>query len=140
MIKPKRLIALLVAISMSTLGGCSGNSAEPNHMQAAANVSMEPVKAELSWSPQQAKVNETVAFTAVVTQAGEPVDDAKEVLFEIVNKADDSVKLELQGTSAGNGTYQAEDIFVQEGVYRVTSHVTARTQHSMPSQELTVLP
>lgn len=140
MIKPKQLIALLFIVTLTTLGGCSGNSAEHNHMQAAANVSMEPIKVELSWGPEQGKVNEPVTFKVVVTQAGEPVDDAKEVLFEIVDKDDESVKVELKGTSAGSGTYQAEGTFAQDGAYSVTSHVTARTQHSMPSKELTVLP
>ncbi|CAH1192600.1 hypothetical protein PAECIP111892_01037 [Paenibacillus auburnensis] len=140
MIKPKQLIALLFIVSMSTLGGCSKNSSEHNHMQAAVNVSMEPIKVELSWSPEQVKVHEPVSFKAVVTQAGEAVDDAKEVLFEIVNINDESIKLELKGTSSGSGTYEAEGSFAQEGKYSVTSHVTARTQHSMPSKELTVLP
>jgi hypothetical protein len=140
MIIPKRLITLLFIVTVSTLGGCSGKSAEHNHMQAAANVSMEPIKVELGWNPKQGKVNEPVTFKAVVTQAGEAVDDAKEVLFEIVDKDDESVKVELKGTSAGSGTYEAEGTFVQEGTYNVTSHVTARTQHSMPSKELTVMP
>ncbi|QSF42631.1 FixH family protein [Paenibacillus tianjinensis] len=140
MIKPKQFIAILFIVMMSTLGGCSENSAEHNHMHAADNVSMEPIKVELSWSPEQGKVNEPVSFKAVVTQAGEAVDDAKEVLFEIVNTNDGSIKLELKGTSSGSGTYEAEGSFAQEGEYSVTSHVTARTQHSMPSKELTVLP
>ncbi len=140
MIKPKQIIALLFIVSMSTLGGCSENSAEHNHMQAAVNVSMEPIKVELSWSSEQVKVNEPVSFKAVVTQAGEAVDDAKEVLFEIVNTNDESIRLELKGTSGGSGTYEAEGRLAQEGKYSVTSHVTARTQHSMPSKELTVLP
>lgn len=140
MIKPKQFIAILFIVTMSTLGGCSENSAEHNHMQAAINVSMEPIKVELSWSPEQGKVNEPVSFKVVVTQAGQAVDDAKEVLFEIVNANDESIKLELKGTSAGDGTYEAEGSFAQGGGYSVTSHVTARTQHSMPSKELTVLP
>lgn len=138
--KPKKMLALVCIAVMTVLGGCSGNSGEHNHMQAAANVSMEPIKVELSWDHTEISVNQKVIFEAVVTQAGEPVDDAREVLFEIVNLGDEAQKLELTGKLAGNGTYEAEGSFELEGQYKVTSHVTARTQHSMPSKELTVLP
>ncbi|MNI80801.1 hypothetical protein D3C73_1373640 [compost metagenome] len=76
----------------------------------------------------------------MVTQDGDPVDDAKEVLFEIVNTVDDSMKYELEGTSSGNGTYEATGSIEHAGTYTITSHVTARTMHSMPSKELNVLP
>lgn len=140
MIKPKQLAAALFIVAAISLGGCSASSTEHEHMHAAANVSMEPIKVELGWSPEKGRVNEPVLFQAVVTQAGEPVDDAREVLFEIVSKNDETVKLELKGKAAGNGVYEAETVFEQEGGYSVTSHVTARTQHSMPSRELTVVP
>ena len=138
--KPKKMIAIVCITALTVLGGCSGNSAEHNHMQAAADVSMEPIKVELSWSPAEVALEQEVIFKAAVTQAGEPVDDAKEVIFEIVSLEDENQKFELEGKPAGDGTYQAEGSFEQDGTYKVTSHVTARTQHSMPSKEITVLP
>jgi hypothetical protein len=68
------------------------------------------------------------------------VDDAKEVLFEIVSKNDAEQKIELTGKLVSDGIYQAEGTFEKEGQYIVTSHVTARTLHSMPNKELTVKP
>ncbi|MNO02121.1 hypothetical protein D3C81_2224330 [compost metagenome] len=68
------------------------------------------------------------------------MDDAKEVIFEIVNKNDETKKLELPGKATGEGTYKAEVTLGEEGQFTVTSHVTARTQHSMPSKELSVQP
>ncbi|WP_249899103.1 FixH family protein [Paenibacillus sp. PK3_47] len=138
--KPKQWMALISIAAITVLGGCSGNNSEHDHMHTAADVSMEPIKVELSWSPADISVNQMVIFEAVVTQEGEPVDDAREVVFEIVNSGDETQKLELAGESAGNGTYIAEGSLNQEGTYKVTSHVTARTQHSMPSKELSVLP
>lgn len=76
----------------------------------------------------------------MVSQGSEAVDDAKAVLFEIVNKNNEEDKQELEGKLSGNGTYKAEAILMKEGKYDVTSHVTARTQHSMPTKELTVQP
>ncbi len=109
-------------------------------MHSAANMSMEPIKVELNWNPQQVTAGQKVTFEAHVTQDGEPVDDAKEVLFEIVNNSNKEQTLELTGESAGEGTYRAEGVLKSEGDYTVTSHVSARTQHSMPSKKLVVQP
>lgn len=57
-----------------------------------------------------------------------------------MNKNNEEDKQELEGKLSGNGTYKAESILMKEGNYDVTSHVTARTQHSMPTKELTVQP
>ncbi|AIQ53086.1 FixH family protein [Paenibacillus sp. FSL R7-0331] len=140
MIRPKQLAAALSVIAVVSLAGCSSNRMEHNHMHAAANASMEPIQVELSWSPQQAKAGEPVTFQAAVTQAGEAVEDAREVLFEVVSSEDETVKVEVKGVSAGDGVYEAEWTFEEDGEYKVTSHVTARTQHSMPGKMLTVQP
>ena len=140
MMKPRIHRALICMVMGMTLAGCSGNNEGDMHMHAAADSSMVPIKVELSWSPEDISVHEKVSFKAVVTQDGEPVDDAKEVLFELVNTADDSKKTQLEGTSDGEGAYVGEHTFEEAGQYAVTSHVTARTQHSMPTKELVVKP
>ncbi|WP_162165059.1 FixH family protein [Paenibacillus graminis] len=109
-------------------------------MHAESNMSMEPIKVELSWSPLQVAAGQKVVFEALVTQDGQPVDDAKEVLFEVVNKNDKGQKLEFAGESSGDGIYKAEGTMEADGEFTVTSHVTARTQHSMPSKKLVVQP
>ncbi|MNV46645.1 hypothetical protein D3C71_1384850 [compost metagenome] len=101
---------------------------------------MEPIKVELHWSPEEVVVNQKVTFEAVVTQDNLAVDDAKEVLFEIASKDNSEQKIELKGKLVGDGIYQAEGTLAKEGQYIVTSHVTARTQHSMPNKELSVKP
>lgn len=83
MIKPKQLAAALFVIAVTSVVGCSSNSTEHNHMHAAANVSMEPIQVELSWNPEQGKVGGQITFQAEVTQAGEPVNDAREVLLKL---------------------------------------------------------
>jgi hypothetical protein len=122
------------------LAGCSGNN---EGMQMTANASMVPIKVELSWNPEEISINDKVSFKAVVTQDGKPVDDAKEVLFEIVDTAgttDEDNNLLLTGKPDGDGAYVAEGVLEHAGKYKVTSHVTARTQHSMPSEEFRVQP
>lgn len=135
----RKMVFLFSVVTIFGLGGCSSGNHEQSHMNS-TDLSMVAIKVELHWTPDEVSVNEKVTFEAVVTQDDQPVDDAKEVKFEIINKADATLKLELNGKSAGNGLYSADGILQQEGQYTVTSHVTARTQHSMPSKELTVQP
>ncbi|OKP84705.1 hypothetical protein A3844_18930 [Paenibacillus helianthi] len=140
MIHQRKLAAFLSVMITVALSGCSGGGKTESHMHTVANMSMEPIKVELNWSPQQVTAGQKVTFEALVTQDGEPVNDAKEVLFEIRSNSNTDKKLEFTGESAGDGTYKAEGIVETAGEFTVTSHVTARTQHSMPSKKLVVQP
>ncbi|MFC3749835.1 FixH family protein [Paenibacillus sp. GCM10012306] len=140
MLNPRKKVSLLGIAFTLLLAGCASGTAGGGHAGHSVDISMEPIKVELEWSPAEVTVSSPVTFEAKVTQEGKPVDDAKEVLFEIVNKDGKTEKMELKGTSAGEGKYTAEGTFDKEGLYNVTSHVSARTQHSMPSKELTVKP
>lgn len=135
----RKLVVVLLGVMLLVLGGCSSNGTKHSNVHN-MNMSMEPIKVELQWNPEEVVVNQVVTFEAVVTQNNEAVDDAKEVLFEIINKEDQEQKMELKGELTGNGTYQAEATFVKEGQYSVTSHVTARSLHSMPSKDFAVKP
>ncbi|WP_238651590.1 FixH family protein [Paenibacillus piscarius] len=130
---------LMGLIMGMTLAGCSGND-HGNMNMSAAGSSMQPIKVELSWSPEEVTAGSKVSFKAVVTQEGKPVDDAKEVMFEITDTADKSKKIEIEGKGDGDGAYVGENTFEEAGKFTVISHVTARTQHSMPSKELVVQP
>ncbi|QWU14035.1 YtkA-like [Paenibacillus sophorae] len=139
MLRPFAKWVLLFLLIAGALTGCSSGKNNHSGMNM-SKMSMEPIKVELSWSPPAATVNQEITFEARVTQGGEPVDDAKEVRFEIVNTADAAKKLELTGKPVGEGNYTAEGMLAEAGSYSVTSHVTARTQHSMPTKSLTVEP
>ena len=140
MIKPRISSGLICILMSITLAGCSGDNEGMEHMHAAADSSMTPIKVKLSWSPEDVAVHDKVSFKAVVSQDGKPVNDAKEVLFEITDTSGGGKRIELKGKSNGDGAYVSETTFEQAGKYSVTSHVTARTQHSMPSKELVVQP
>lgn len=142
MMKPRIRRGLMCIVMGMTLAGCSGNKEDEMQMQmhAAANSSMSPIKVELSWNPEEVTAGTAVSFKAVVTQDGEPVDDAREVMFEVNEAADKTKKVEIKGESDGEGAYVAEHTFEEAGEFSVTSHVTARTQHSMPSKKLMVAP
>lgn len=134
---------LLLGATLLVLGGCSSDQTKHSgvhNMNMNMDMSMEPIKVELHWNPEEVVVNQKVTFEAVVTQDNLAVDDAKEVLFEIVSKDDSEQKIEFKGKLVSDGIYQAEGTLTKEGQYIVTSHVTARTQHSMPNKELSVKP
>ncbi|MFD1774528.1 FixH family protein [Paenibacillus rhizophilus] len=137
-----RLILKKIVYSMviaATLTGCSSVGNKHTAMDM-SEMSMEPIKVELTWSPAEAAVHQEITFEARITQGGDVVYDANEVLFEVVNTADPSKKLELTGQPDGEGKYTAVGALEEAGTYSVTSHATARTQHSMPTKPLTVKP
>ncbi|MEK3983100.1 FixH family protein [Paenibacillus sp. FSL K6-3166] len=137
----RTIVPLLLGATLLVLGGCSSDQSKHSGVHNMnMDMSMEPIKVELHWSPEEVVVNQKVTFEAVVTQDNKAVDDAKEVLFEIVSKDDSEQKIEFKGKLVGDGIYQAEGTLAKEGQYIVTSHVTARTQHSMPNKELSVKP
>ncbi|WP_214797401.1 FixH family protein [Exiguobacterium sp. s5] len=99
--------------------------------------SMEPVEAELN-VPATADKDETVTLAVRVTQDGEAVDDADEIKFEVWKNG---AKEESEMTKASlteDGVYEAETTFVEEAVYTVQVHVTARSMHTMPTTNVTV--
>ncbi|KAA1180795.1 FixH family protein [Paenibacillus sp. B2(2019)] len=139
----KTIVPLLLGATLLVLGGCSSDQTKHSgvhNMNMNMDMSMEPIKVELHLNPEEVVVNQKVTFEAVVTQDNLAVDDAKEVLFEIVSKDDSEQKIEFKGKLVSDGIYQAEGTLTKEGQYIVTSHVTARTQHSMPNKELSVKP
>ncbi|MGE7616126.1 FixH family protein [Paenibacillus sp. NPDC101420] len=137
----RTIVPLLLGATLLVLGGCSSDQTKHSGVHNMnMDMSMEPIKVELHWNPEEVVVNQKVTFEAVVTQDNLAVDDAKEVLFEIVSKDDSEQKIEFKGKLVSDGIYQAEGTLTKEGQYIVTSHVTARTQHSMPNKELSVKP
>lgn len=139
MLIQRKMVSLLLSVFLIVLGGCSSSKPDPSEAHD-VDLSMVPIKVELNLSPEKIVVDQRVTFAAVVTQDNAPVDDAKEVMFEIVNMEDKEQKIELTGKLIGDGVYQAEGTIDKVGLYSVTSHVTARTQHSMPSKEFSVQP
>ncbi len=102
-------------------------------------MALEPIQVQLQVNPTEIQAGEKIRFEALVTHQGKPVDDAKEVMFEIWkdgDSEDDHSKITVKG--AGEGKYVLEKSFKAPGSYHVISHVTARDQHSMPSAEFVV--
>ncbi|WP_433946582.1 FixH family protein [Paenibacillus sp. SN-8-1] len=124
-IRRLRYASALISLVL-LLSGCAND----NHHE--ANEMPKPIEVKLTVAPTSAKVNEKVSFEAKVTQAGSNVDDAQEVTFEIWKDGSDKHS-KINVTSAGDGKYVMLKSFNEAGSYHVISHVTADSQHSMPS-------
>jgi len=87
--------------------------------------------------PDTATVDEEVAFTAVVSQGGKIVDDADDVKFEVMNLTTGNKEI-IDASLNKNKHYEIKYTFEANGMYDITSHVTARSMHTMPTKQVTV--
>ncbi|MED1560884.1 hypothetical protein AJ85_00620 [Alkalihalobacillus alcalophilus ATCC 27647 = CGMCC 1.3604] len=83
-------------------------------------------------------VNEATVITAEVTQGEQPIEDADEVVFEVWTLGSKEASEMIEGTHSENGMYEMEYSFLEEDIYYVQAHVTARNMHVMPQQEVIV--
>ncbi|CAM2784161.1 FixH family protein [Paenibacillus sediminis] len=115
------------------IAGCSNSAG-------ADDLSLEPIQAVVTISPQQLKTGQLVTFQAKVTQGSKVVDDADKVEFEIweVQNVNNRVKVPAKHTK--DGIYTLDKSFSKAGTYRVYAHVYAHDQHTMPLTEFTINP
>ena len=96
----------------------------------------EIIEVELT-VPETGIVGEEVTFTAAVTQGEDLVDDASEVKFEVLN-INSGAKEMIEASLNNDKHYTITHTFETNGTYEITSHVTARDMHTMPSKQITV--
>ena len=117
------------------LAGCGmeENSADN---ASAAEQEVQELKVQVLTEPE----GETGEWTleAYVSYGGEAVNDATEVKFEVfeAGKKDESVKIDY--TDVKDGVYSIKHTFQEDGVYYFIPHVTARSMHTMPTQQVVV--
>lgn len=120
--KNKWVIFSLLIILMSACSGTIEEEKEQNYL--------DPIEVELVMSTDL-QVNEELITEAIVTQGGESVSDASEVIFEIWQHGNPSTYSSNEGINLGNGAYQVSWNATSEGVYYIYYHVTARGMHRM---------
>lgn len=86
---------------------------------------------------EKAEVGQKVEVVAHVTQGDEKVTDATEVVFEVVG--DQVGKKEMIDSELKDKSYVTTLTFDQPGTYAITSHVTARNMHTMPTKEIEII-
>jgi YtkA-like len=128
----KKWIVGIVLISF-VLAGCGNSDAEIDGNEGVPGL----VEASLE-VPESAGLNEEVSFTVTVTQSGEAVDDADEVVFEIWKGEERERSEEIEAEVDGEGKYTVKKSFSEDGIYSVQSHVTARDFHTMPKKTIAI--
>lgn len=94
-----------------------------------------PISVDLQ-VPETADVGTEVELTAKVTQGEEVVTDASEVEFEVIEET--SGHKHMYPAELQDDVYTIRISFDQPGSYSVTSHVTARSMHTMPTKVIEV--
>lgn len=133
----KKLLGAAVLSSVLVLGAC-GNDENKDDMEGHEHHEHDEVAGldvELT-TPETATAGEEVEFVAHVTSNDEDVNDADEVLFEVL-KDDESLD-KIEGEFTENGLYKLNYTFKEAGTYEVISHVDANGLHTMPKNEVVV--
>ncbi|WP_180954812.1 FixH family protein [Bacillus sp. V3-13] len=129
-----RITVMLFA--MLLLAGC-GTSDEAPGKNGNGDEMPALIEAELK-VPEKAETPGEVELSVVVTQDGEAVEDANEVKFEIWRDSDKDSSELIPAEHQGKGKYTATKMFSEEGNYTVQVHVTARSMHTMPKQQIQI--
>lgn len=131
----RSLWLVLVSLVVLVLAACGGETTD--NAEKADDEIPQPLEVQLEVQ-ETADVDETVPLKATVTLGDEKITDADEVEFEVweEGKKEDSEMIEAKNNK--DGTYEAETSFDHDGVFTVQVHVTARGQHTMPKQNVTV--
>jgi hypothetical protein len=132
--KKMGMFVLLLILSIG-LAACNDETEDDSSMDDLEELPVLEVDLQVSNSIE---AGETLEMLAEVTFGDEIVTDADEVDYEIWEKGarDDSDFIEADNHE--DGTYTAETVFDEDGIYHVQVHVTARDMHTMPEQEVTV--
>jgi hypothetical protein len=127
----KRLIVIL-ALCFLGLFGCSSN------VELSATKT-QGLKVEVITHPEIAILLDPITITTIVTINGTAVGEEADVILEL-KKKDGAVIGTVRPEMVGEGRYQIETIFDEEGVYQIVAHVTLGEEHEMPVYEINVLP
>lgn len=118
---------MILSILMFVLAACgNAEDAQSDESQEA----VEPIEAEVIM-PEELDTGDQTLETEV-TQAGEGVSDADEVVFEVWQHGDKDNSEMIEQETEEDGVYSAEYTFEEDGIYLVQPHVTAREMHTMP--------
>ncbi|MCU7556289.1 FixH family protein [Macrococcus capreoli] len=131
---------MLIAASALLFAACGHEEKHEGHEGHSKHVESKDVKAltvDLK-APAKAKAGEKVTITAKVKYGDDAVNDADEVMFEIIKDKDMKKSVKEKVKKAENGVYTLEYTFKEKGNYNVISHVTAHNSHTMPNADIVV--
>ncbi|MFD2705974.1 FixH family protein [Salibacterium lacus] len=128
--------AFFVVLAAGVLAAC-GQGSEEESGSGEENMEVQSIEVEPDM-PENPEPGTEVELAASVTQGEESVTDADEVRFEIWKDGGKEKSEEILSENRDENRYSIPYTFEEEGLYHVTSHVTARDMHNMPTTEVTV--
>ncbi|KKI90506.1 hypothetical protein WQ54_21415 [Bacillus sp. SA1-12] len=126
-----RFLILLIGCLL-ILGGCTAKEEAKTSKTIGLDVAVTSI-------PKQIQLLKPVKITALVTINGAEVNEKAEVEFELIKKNGAQIGF-VTPEYIGDGKYQIETIFDEEGEYQIVSHVSIGNVHEMPIFEIKVLP
>jgi hypothetical protein len=133
MILKKPWFGMLLSVVLLT--SCNPINDKPNNELEVKAPSI--IEVEIQTTPEKPLPGDDVQIEAKVTQAGNPVDDANDVSFEIWEKNNDEHET-IVAEHSDKGAYSINKVFEKDGVFNIVAHVTARDQHTMPKIDLVI--
>lgn len=129
----KKMIWIAILAGMLLLTACGEEEADTS----GAGTNLNPIETAFN-SAETADPEEKVTLSVTIMQGDELVEDADEVVFEVWESGHRDESEMLPAEHVGEGVYEAETTFLEEGLYFAQAHTTARRLHIMPKQEITV--
>ncbi|MGM0851299.1 MAG: FixH family protein [Bacillota bacterium] len=116
----KKLIKVLgIIVLIAVLSACTGNS---NPSASESEIS-QLVEVDISLL-EKISPNEERNLKVKVTQAGESVEDAGDIQFEVRKMNDKEESERIKATHEKDGVYSIRKTFKEVGIYYVQTHVT----------------
>lgn len=132
----KRFLAIGSILTALVLGACGTNEEHKDHSATSSDEVPEILEVDLT-VPETAAAGEAVTFTAAVTQGKEIVEDADEVKFEVLNISSGEKEM-IEASLNEDKLYTIDYTFKANGTYDITSHVTTRSMHTMPTKQISI--
>ncbi|MFB9754910.1 FixH family protein [Paenibacillus hodogayensis] len=126
-------LVLLAAVGIAALGGCASAPSGAVDGDGVAEI----IQVMIRTVPETLTSGKPVKVEARITQAGEAVDDAKKVDFELWKRGETKHRT-IAGKHQGDGVYAVETTFPSDGIYYVVAHANGWNMHSMPRRQLVV--
>lgn len=130
---------LMTGLCIAVLAACSNDEKHEAHENHAKQESKEvaPLTVDLT-IPEHVEKGKATEIKALVKHGKEKVDDADEVMFEIIKDGDSKNSVKETIKEGKDGVYTLKYTFKEDGNYNIISHVTAFNQHTMPNKEVTI--
>ncbi|WRP08661.1 FixH family protein [Rossellomorea aquimaris] len=129
----KLITALGIGLLIGLISACTGNSTPSANESEIAQL----VEVDISL-PEKISPNEESDLKVKVTQAGESIEDADDIQFEVWKMNDKEESEMIKATHEKGGVYSIRKTFKEAGIYYVQTHVTARDMHVMPKKQFIV--